>query len=139
MNAAGCDAELASCLLGFADVQTAWLYGSTARGTAGAASDLDLAVLLERCPPRTLAGLPTDIQFAIEERVGGRADVVVLNDAPVDLVHRVLRDGRLLVDRNRSARVAFEVRARREYFDLLPILRRYRRLDPDLPRRQAPR
>jgi hypothetical protein len=45
----------------------------------------------------------------------------------VDLVHRVLRDGVLLLERDRSARIRFEVRARNDYFDLLPHLRRYRR------------
>jgi hypothetical protein len=39
---------------------------------------------------------------------------------------RVLRDGRLLVDRDPSARIAFEVRTRNEAFDLEPILARYR-------------
>jgi hypothetical protein len=38
----------------------------------------------------------------------------------------VLRDGRLLIDRNRSARIAFEVRTRNEAFDLEPMLTRYR-------------
>jgi len=47
----------------------------------------------------------------------------------VDLVHRVLRDSLLLAERDRSARIRFEVRSRNEYFDLLPFLRRYRRLD----------
>jgi len=55
---------------------------------------------------------------------------VVLNRAPVDLVHRVLRDGILLLDRDPSGRIRFEVRARNEYFDLLPHLRRYRRMQP---------
>jgi hypothetical protein len=55
--------------------------------------------------------------------------LVVLNRAPVDLIHRVLRDGILLMDRDPSTRICFEVRARDEYFDLLPRLRRYRRLD----------
>jgi hypothetical protein len=49
-----------------------------------------------------------------------------LNDAPVDLSIRVLRHGRLIVDRNRSARIAFEVRTRNEAFDLEPVLARYR-------------
>jgi hypothetical protein len=55
--------------------------------------------------------------------------VVVLNSAPVDLVHRILRNGRVVFEGDRSARIAFEVKARSEYFDLLPILRRYRRLE----------
>ena len=52
--------------------------------------------------------------------------IVVLNTAPVDLVHRVLRDGHLLLDRDRGRRIRFEVKARNEYFDLQPVLARYR-------------
>jgi hypothetical protein len=36
-------------------------------------------------------------------------------------------DGKLLIDRDPSSRIQFEVRARDEYFDLQPILRRYRK------------
>jgi hypothetical protein len=53
--------------------------------------------------------------------------VIVLNDAPPDLVHRVLRDGVLVLDRDPPLRVHFEVRARNEYFDVKPFLDQYRR------------
>ena len=66
-------------------------------------------------------------------QLGLPVQVVVLNTAPVDLVHRVLRDGRLLIDIDPSARVRFEVKARNEYFDLLPVLRRYRQLPVETP------
>jgi len=62
----------------------------------------------------------------LEAALGTPVDLVVLNDAPVDLSIRVLRHGRLVVDRNRSARIAFEVRTRNEAFDLEPVLARYR-------------
>jgi hypothetical protein len=52
----------------------------------------------------------------------------VLNYAPVDLIVRVLRDGKLLVDRDRSRRIQFEVRSRNEFWDLEPYLRLYRRM-----------
>ena len=51
-----------------------------------------------------------------------------MNRAPVDLRTRVLRDGVLLVDRDPSLRIRFEVRTRNEWFDLQPILREYRRM-----------
>lgn len=107
-------------------IATVWLFGSTARGTAQAGSDVDIAVLLSRDPAPTLDGLRLDLRDTLEGVVGREVDLVVLNNAPVDLVHRVLRDGRLLIDREPSVRVRFEVRARNEYFDLLPILRHYR-------------
>src|SRR3990172_2435901 len=104
-----------------------YLFGSQARGTAGASSDVDVGVLFATAPAATLAAQP----FALEDDpaglLGGRVQVVVLNAAPPDLIHRVLRDGDLLVERDRSARIRFEVAARNAYFDLKPFLDRYRR------------
>ncbi len=54
---------------------------------------------------------------------GRPVQVVVMKEAPVDLVHRVMRDGILVCERDRTARVRFEVRSRNEYFDLVPYLR----------------
>lgn len=108
------------------DVLAAYLFGSVARGTAGAGSDVDVAVLLAGAPPPTLEGLRFPLQDALEEALGAPVQLVVLNGAPSDLVHRVLRDGILLLDRDPAARIRFEVRARNEYFDLQPILARYR-------------
>lgn len=105
----------------------AYLFGSVARGTASPASDVDIAILVDKDPPRTFEALPLGLEGDLERVLGRRTQVVVLNRAPVDLVHRVLRDGQLLCERDRSARIRFEVRARAEYFDLLPVLRRYRR------------
>ncbi len=59
--------------------------------------------------------------------------MVALNDAPVDLVIRVLRDGKLLVDRDRSRRIQFEVRSRNEFWDLEPYLRLCRRMGEAKP------
>jgi hypothetical protein len=56
---------------------------------------------------------------------------VVLNRASVDLAQRVLRDGCLLLDRDSSRRIRFEVRTRQEFWDLEPFLRRYRRTAED--------
>lgn len=110
-----------------AGIVAAYLFGSVARGTAGARSDVDVAVLYEAAPPATIEGLPLDLENAIHQLVARPVQVIVLNTAPVSLVHRVLRDGVLVLDRVPSARIRFEVRARNEFFDLQPILARYRR------------
>lgn len=104
-----------------------YLYGSQARGTAGPASDVDLAVLYAVDPPDALEGWSPDWVADLERRLGRSVDVVALGRAPVDLVHRVLRDGVLVGEWDRAARIRFEVRARNAYFDLLPYLRQYRR------------
>jgi len=94
-----------------------YLFGSVARGTAGPRSDVDLAVLYEVAPPATLDGLPVDLENRIAKLVGRPVQVIVLNRAPVDLVHRVLRDGVLVLDADKSARIRFEVRARNEFLE----------------------
>ncbi len=105
----------------------AYLFGSVARGTAGPRSDVDVAVLFAAAPPATIEGLPLDLERRIGQVVGRPVQVTVLNTAPVSLVHRVLRDGVLLLDAAKSARIRFEVRARNDFFDLQPILALYRR------------
>lgn len=110
-----------------AELIAAYLFGSVARGGAGASSDADVAVLLGRRPASTLMDQPYDLADDLRGLLRRQVDLVVLDAAPPDLVHRVLRDGILLVDRDRSRRVRFEVSARNAYFDLKPFLDRYRR------------
>lgn len=112
------------------DVAAAWLFGSQARGTARPSSDIDVAVLFRTAPAPTLLGFSAiaDLQAELAVLAGGRAvDVVAVNGASADLVHRVLRDGVLLAEHDRAARVRFEVKKRNEYFDLKPMLDRIRR------------
>jgi predicted nucleotidyltransferase len=107
-------------------VAAVYLFGSAARGTARADSDIDVGVLLIETPPATFDAQPYELEADLEHRLGRPVDLVVLNRAPVDLRTRVLRDGRLVLDREPSVRIQFEVRTRNEAFDLEPILRRYR-------------
>ena len=105
-----------------------YLFGSVARGTARGDSDVDVAVLLERDLPPTLSGSAVSLGGELERHLGRPVDLVVLNRAPVDLVHRVLRDGVLVFDPRPRERIQFEVRARNAYFDLKPVLDRYRKV-----------
>ena len=109
------------------NIVAAYVFGSVARRTSKPSSDVDIAVVFAVPPAPTLSGLALDSQADLEQMLGCPVQLVVLNDAPVDLVHRVLRDGELVHESDRAGRVNFEVAARREYLDLLPILRRYRK------------
>ncbi|MEO5823755.1 MAG: nucleotidyltransferase domain-containing protein [Vicinamibacteraceae bacterium] len=108
-------------------VAAVYLFGSVAAGTDTAASDIDLGVLYEIRPAAKLDAGPLDLEGDLERRLGRPVHLVVLNGAPADLRIRVLRAQRLLVDRNRSARIRFEVATRNEFFDLEPMLVEYRR------------
>jgi uncharacterized protein len=108
-------------------VRAAYLFGSWARGTPRPDSDVDVGVIFAAPQPRTLMGLPTELEAALAASLHMNVQVVDLERASADLVHRVLRDGRIILDRDPPARIRFEVHRRNQYFDLLPHLERYRR------------
>lgn len=66
------------------------------------------------------------LQDDLEERLHRRVDLVAMNGAPLDLLHRVLRDGVRLVDNDPERRAEFELQVRTQYLDFLPLLLRYR-------------
>jgi uncharacterized protein len=107
-------------------VAAVYLFGSVARGTDRPDSDVDVGVLFREAPPPTLAGLPLDLEAALERALGRPVQIVTLNTAPVDLRSRVLRGGRLIADFDPVVRLRWEVATRNEAFDLEPILREYR-------------
>lgn len=108
-------------------VLAAYLFGSTARGSARQGSDIDVALLYRHYPTSpTLDSLPIHLQNDLEELLGAPVDIVVLSSASPDLCHRVFRDGIVVSDRDRQLRLRFEVKKRNEYLDFLPVLRLYR-------------
>ena len=108
------------------NVVAAYVFGSVGRGSSQPLSDVDIAVLYATPPISAVSGPASDTQRKLEALLGRPVDLVILNDAPADLVHRVLRDGEIVCETDRRARIAFEVDIRRRYLDLLPLLRRYR-------------
>ncbi len=101
-----------------------YLFGSQATGRNHPNSDVDVAFLSEG----PTSEFPYELADAWSGRLGARVDLVDLARAPVDLIHEVLRDGRIMLDRDPALRVRFEVLARKRYLDLRPMLLRYRRI-----------
>lgn len=107
------------------DVAAVYLFGSRGAGRPGPRSDVDLAVTLA-------ASLDADARFRKRLALTGDAsarlstdavDVVVLEDAPVVLAHRVLRDGRLLCQSDPRRRAAVAEQILRRYLDEEPLRR----------------
>jgi uncharacterized protein len=121
-------AELLAARAESKGIAAAWLFGSVARGTARSDSDVDVGVLYQEDPPQTLAGIGQvyNLEQELTELTDLPIQVVNLNQAPVDLIIRVLRDGKLLLGQDSLHRVDFEVRSRNEFWDLEPYLRLYR-------------
>lgn len=105
------------------DIVAAYLFGSLAEGRATPRSDIDIAVLLNRIPDDEMGDLGRRLRLMGEFRrfADREVDVVILNTAPPLLRYQVLRHGRRLFERDRRARVEFEVRTGQEYEDLKPM------------------
>lgn len=101
------DEEAATAVLRHAGVLAAWIFGSQAAGTAGADSDVDLALLTdEPLPLLRRERLARDL----EGPLGAPVDLVDLRRAGLAVQARVVRTGRLLFSDDEPARVAEVVR-----------------------------
>ena len=101
-------------------VAFALVFGSCARGTAHAGSDIDVALDFGR-GRRPGAYEIGAVVSRLEEATGQSVDVVVLDDAPPGLAYRVFRDGVAVLVRDRSAVVERKTRAILEYLDYRPV------------------
>jgi predicted nucleotidyltransferase len=115
-------AEVRALLTAQSDVLAAYVFGSTASGGARETSDLDAAVLLgaDRSPG-ALTERRLELGRLLDARTDRSVDLVILNGASSVLQVEVLRGGSLIYERDRSARVEFEVEAGRTYADLRPM------------------
>ena len=101
------------------DLAAIYLFGSRAGATAGPRSDVDLAVVLREELGadgrwRKRLALLSDAC----RRLGTEAvDLVVLEDAPAPLGHRILKHGRLLSDTQPRRRATVAERILRQYLD----------------------
>jgi len=104
-------------------VSLAYLFGSQADGTVGPLSDYDLGVLVEQ----PSADVRYRLSHALSRVLGtDRIDLVLLNDAPIELAYGIIAQGRLLYERSLATRVEFEAGVLSRYGDYVPILRQQR-------------
>ena len=114
---------LAAILTDYPAIGVAYLYGSTAEGRSTPLSDVDVALVasVDMEPHQTLRA-ELRIETRLAEEAGIRkADVRVINDAPLGLRGQVACKGLLVYCVDEDARVRFETTTRSEYFDYLPL------------------
>jgi uncharacterized protein len=98
----------------------ALVFGSEARESAHAGSDLDVALEFTsgiRPTPLELG----DIVSRLEHACGRPVDLVLLDEAPPALAYRIFRDGRVIVEHDHRILVERKTRAILEYLDFRPI------------------
>ena len=106
---------------GDARVAYALLFGSTGRGTAHEASDLDVAIAFREGVTMETRELG-DLVSALERAAGGRqVDLLLIDEAPPPVAYRAFRDGVVLIENDHRALAARKARAILEYLDFRPL------------------
>ncbi|MBI4704512.1 MAG: nucleotidyltransferase domain-containing protein [Deltaproteobacteria bacterium] len=118
--------DAARRVLGRCDwVQAAYLYGSAARGRP--ARDIDVGLLAGRLPVEWGAELAVGALLAAESGLGRELfDVRVINWADPVFLNGMLREGGLLYEADREARIRFEALAMAQWLDFRPAWERVR-------------
>jgi len=98
----------------------AYIFGGLASGEQRPLSDIDIAVYLDSYLDKADAKL--EIIGALSTVLKtDEIDLVILNDASTSLVGRILKNKRLIVDKQPFLRHSFESLALREFFDFSRI------------------
>lgn len=105
------------------EILFAFFFGSLAQGEGTPLSDLDFAVYVDEVAPQGLdfrSELTSQLMGALKTN---EIDLVLLNEAPPLLRHRILTQGEPLVVRDPLREQRFFVRTLQDYFDTEPIRR----------------
>jgi len=91
-----------------------YLFGGLAKARPDPLSDVDLAVYIRDLKKLDYLKLFGGIHGVLGT---GEIDLVILNTAPISFAGRVLKDRRILVDKNPFLRHKYESLTLRKYFD----------------------
>jgi predicted nucleotidyltransferase len=113
--------ELRQVLAADPRIAYALLFGSRARRTAHAGSDVDLAIGILPGTGLTALDLGQLVSKLDAVASGTHVDLVLLDEAPPALAFRIFRDGQVLFERDHARLVARKARAILEYLDWKPF------------------
>lgn len=103
-----------------------YLFGSTVKGKRRQNSDIDLGILFSKGMDSIQRfDQKLDIKNELEDLFGSKVDIVDLEEADPYFIHNLLLNKVLVIEKDINRRVEFEVKSRREYFDMLPFYRLY--------------
>ena len=109
------------------EVIAVYLFGSYASKQCGDASDIDLAILCDfTIHPEHFFNLEMKYFKELSRLIPKNLDVVILNRRGELLTYEVFRNGKLIFERDRDTRIAFQVRRICDYLDFVPLMQQMR-------------
>lgn len=104
-----------------------YLFGSFAYKNFTSKSDIDIAVFLDKKKNRDFFEKRLELIAELSKLLKREADVIILNNLrSIFLRYVILKEGRLIFEKDRGKRIDFELKTLNEYFDFKPILKMYR-------------
>lgn len=120
-------------------INLTYLFGSRAEklsedsslnDSVGPLSDYDFGIVVPQQVEED-GGFPPAKRFKLQSRLSrlldSEVDLVLLNDAPIELQYNVISSGVLLFERAIKSRVEYEAKVLGRYGDYLPVLRQQRK------------
>ena len=105
-------------------IDLAYIFGSRAAGKEGPISDVDIAVLYSESQPSIVRyELARELKTVLKT---DSVDLLVLNDAPIELRYAVIVSGIVVYEVNVKTRVEYEALTLSIYGDFLYVLRNQR-------------
>ncbi len=106
----------------FKEIVAVYLYGSFVTNLFF--SDIDLGILTKNDFERTL-NFELDLENKLEKIVKYSVDVRVLNRAPLSFCQNVIRQRKVILDKDPNLRADFEGQILKQYFDVAYFQRQY--------------
>ena len=104
------------------EITAAFPFGSFV--TEDPFSDIDLGVITN-VEPESPLNYELNLESKLERVIKYPMDIRIINRAPLSFCQSVIRNGRIVVDRDPNMRADFEGLILKQYFDFAPFRRRY--------------
>jgi hypothetical protein len=114
------------------DILFGYIHGSIS--SSDNPRDIDVAVFIDPGLYEELSadgelnfGYAIPLEMEVEQRIGKKVDIQILNSAPLGFQYRVINSGTLVTDKDSDKRADFECLTRVKYYDFRPRVEEYLR------------
>ena len=110
----------------YEEIQIAYLYGSYAKGTQTEYSDIDIGIILKedfKPPHLYFADLSLKIESHFNYKIN--VDLRIINNATPRFLFHVIKNGRIIFQKNRTITHEFELKVLSMYQEIKPMLDMY--------------